>query len=57
MVETGGLEIRYGLTVIGGSNPSPSATFKFNNFLSLPLNSYNPFIYNGNMDLMSRHVH
>ncbi|SVB08928.1 uncharacterized protein METZ01_LOCUS161782, partial [marine metagenome] len=25
VVETGGLEIRYGLTVIGGSNPSPSA--------------------------------
>ena len=29
MVETGGLEIRYGLAVIGGSNPSPSATYCF----------------------------
>ena len=57
MVETGGLEIRYGLAVIGGSNPSPSATCMFNTFRSLPLNSYNPFIYNGNLDLMSRHVH
>ena len=35
-----------------GSNPSSSATCMFNTFRSLPLNSYNPFIYNGYIDLI-----
>ena len=48
MVETGGLEIRYGLAVIGGSNPSPSATYRFivnkvDSFICTPTTTY-PFV-------------
>ena len=56
MVETGGLEIRYGLAVIGGSNPSPSATFMSSSFLTLPLYFYCSFICNDKISFKSNLV-